>query len=168
MNSLPLHNPPTTQHTTTQMLLQADQQLTNVQTLVDQVETSQLQARYVEAMKEGTKTLKAIQAEFSVDYVEKIMDDSAEALAMQQEINELLADSLTPEQDAECLDEIREMEAQMLKDELDAGGKVPDAPLPDAKEAAAAAAAAAAAKATAEAEAAAEEEEEPERQLASA
>lgn len=47
----------------------------------------------------------------TVEAVEKLMDDSAEAQAQQQRMHDALCGSLTPEQDAAAAKELAELEA---------------------------------------------------------
>eukprot|EP01061_Rhynchopus_euleeides_P001387 TRINITY_DN10977_c0_g3_i1.p3 TRINITY_DN10977_c0_g3~~TRINITY_DN10977_c0_g3_i1.p3 ORF type:complete len:220 (+),score=92.18 TRINITY_DN10977_c0_g3_i1:1218-1877(+) len=114
-----------------QMLSKADDQLTNLQQLVDSVESAQLETRIAQAMKEGSEALRDIQKEFSVEYIEQLMEDTAEAIAIENEISELLAGSLTPQDDEDTLAELAALEKKMAEEEL-ALPPVPDHPLPDA------------------------------------
>ena len=162
---------PHTRHTThdtpsilslEQMLAKAEDQMTNIQTMVDSVESAQLEAQIVKAMREGTDALKEIQQEFSVEYVEQLMDDTAEAVALAKEMGDLLAESLSPTDDADTMAELLAMEERILQEELDMP-PVPDHTLPDpVKDPATAATEKAAEKAQEE------EEEEPQRELAPA
>eukprot|EP01084_Bolivina_argentea_P265361 449771_1 len=76
-------------------------------------------------MQQGTELLDKINAEMSLEEVEQLMDDTAEAIAYQQELNELLSTSLTAIDDEDVLKELEQLE-QMEADEM--GLSMPDAP----------------------------------------
>ncbi|KAJ9467669.1 Vacuolar protein sorting-associated protein 20-like protein 1 [Diplonema papillatum] len=110
-----------------QMLEKADSQLNNIQSLIDSAEFAQLENTVMAAMKEGTASIKALQAEYSVEDVEKLMDETADAIAYQKEVTDLLAEKLSAEDDDDVEEELRAMEKEMLDSQMP---KIPSHQLP--------------------------------------
>merc|ERR1712210_412101 len=74
----------------------------------------------------GTDLLQQINAEIgSIEDVEQLMDDTAEAIAFQNELNEVLSQSLAEVDEEDVLKELAQLE-QMEADEL--GLEMPSAP----------------------------------------
>eukprot|EP00659_Diplonema_papillatum_P006535 gene6535-9983_t len=109
------------------MLEKADSQLNNIQSLIDSAEFAQLENTVMAAMKEGTASIKALQAEYSVEDVEKLMDETADAIAYQKEVTDLLAEKLSAEDDDDVEEELRAMEKEMLDSQMP---KIPSHQLP--------------------------------------
>lgn len=81
------------------------------------IEMSQQQGRVFAALSEGNAALKQLQKECSLEDVQRLMDDSAEAAAMQAEIADLLAGSdagseltLAAEEELRQLEELSALE----------------------------------------------------------
>ena len=62
---------------------------------IETIEWETQQLEVFEGLKQGNKVLDEIHQQMSVDDVVQLMDDTAEAQAYQEEINELLGNSLT-------------------------------------------------------------------------
>eukprot|EP01063_Lacrimia_lanifica_P005454 TRINITY_DN13226_c0_g1_i1.p1 TRINITY_DN13226_c0_g1~~TRINITY_DN13226_c0_g1_i1.p1 ORF type:complete len:210 (+),score=110.04 TRINITY_DN13226_c0_g1_i1:51-680(+) len=112
------------------MLKKADAQLTNIMQMINDVEWAQQQNQYLDAMKEGTATLKSLQNEWSVEDVEKLMDDTAEAVAITNEVGELLGEALDADAALAAEEELEELERAALAAEVDKQD-VPSKPMPD-------------------------------------
>lgn len=67
----------------TTLLTQTHSQLFTLEQLVQSIEFAQVEVQVVEGLKTGNKILKELQAEVSIEDVEKLMDDTAEAIAYQ-------------------------------------------------------------------------------------
>lgn len=65
----------------------------NVQQLIDSLEFAQLEKKVFDTLQEGTKALQQIQKEMSVEAVEKLMEDTQEAIAYQDVCNHATAHS---------------------------------------------------------------------------
>ncbi|GMH33984.1 hypothetical protein BSKO_01818 [Bryopsis sp. KO-2023] len=115
-----------------------DTWLLNVEGLLSNIEMARQQNRLVDALKEGAKALKEIQSEVSVEDVEKLMEDNAEAKQYQEQIEEVLTGSLAADVEDELLEELKGLEEQILKDDIDelptppeTSERLPDVPVVD-------------------------------------
>lgn len=79
------------------LLDKTDQQLDNLQQMVDNIEFAQIELKVVEGLKTGNKCLEEMHRIMSLDDVEQIMADTQEAIEYQREIDELLGQNLTDE-----------------------------------------------------------------------
>jgi charged multivesicular body protein 6 len=76
---------------------------------------------------QGNKVLKEIQKEMSLESVEKLMDETAEAVAYQKEVGEMLAGTMTNADEDEVQEEMERMEqeeALRVGKKVDVGGKL--------------------------------------------
>jgi charged multivesicular body protein 6 len=62
------------------------------------------------AMEQGTATLQALNEQTNIEDVEKLMEDTAEALAYQEELNVLLGTALDEEDEESILAELADLE----------------------------------------------------------
>lgn len=101
-------------------------QLLNIEQLIDNIEAAQMQQELMSAMQTGTDLLQQINAEIgSIEDVEQLMDDTAEAIAFQNELNEVLSQSLAEVDEEDVLKELAQLE-QLEADEL--AVEMPNAP----------------------------------------
>merc|ERR1712110_1286914 len=107
------------------LLDKARNQLFNIEELIENVESAQMQQDIFKAMQTGTDLLQQINSEMDLDEVEQLMDDTAEAIAYQQELNEILSQSLTDVDDEDVLNELAQIE-QTEADQMELD--MPDAP----------------------------------------
>lgn len=124
--------------------------LVNVEDMLASIEVTKQQQRVFEALKDGNEQLKRMQQEFSVEDVQQLLDDTAEAKAVQEEMQQLLGASLTDQDNDVVEEELEELERAQLAAEVAAMPVPPEVPPEQA-----AAAAEAAAKAAGESAAAA-------------
>ena len=73
------------------LLTRTDGQLDNLQQLVQDLEFAQVEQEVVKGLKIGNEALKKANAMFSIEEIEQIMEDTAEAVDKQKEINDLIA-----------------------------------------------------------------------------
>lgn len=91
------------------LLAKTDGQLDNIEQLVGNVEFAQIEAKVVEGLKAGNESLKQLQKVMSLEQVEKIMDETREAVEYQNEIDTLLSGQLTAEDEDAVLAELDEI-----------------------------------------------------------
>mmetsp|Transcript_11868 Transcript_11868/g.35517 ORF Transcript_11868/g.35517 Transcript_11868/m.35517 type:complete len:222 (-) Transcript_11868:514-1179(-) len=100
-----------------QQLSRLDAWQLNVEQVMSTMETSKQQAQLLAALKAGSAAVAELQREVTLADVEALMDSSAEAQATQEAMQEALANTLTPEQDAGARAELEALQAQLDDEE---------------------------------------------------
>jgi charged multivesicular body protein 6 len=87
-----------------------NEQLFNLEKLVNDVEWAGHQKEIVDGMKAGNAALKALSLD--ADEVQAVMDESAEAVARQREIDTIISGALDAEDEAAALEELGQIEQE--------------------------------------------------------
>jgi len=114
-----------------QLADECEQHLLRLEELIEQIEMARMQRDTVQALALGTTTLKRIQKEIGgVDRVQMIMDESQDAVADQQELNEALSGAGILDSDAEALAELARLEMEVTSSMKVTATAVADPPEP--------------------------------------
>ncbi|XP_043085020.1 charged multivesicular body protein 6-A [Puntigrus tetrazona] len=109
-----------------QLLDKTDIQIANLERMVQDIEFAQIEIKVVEGLKAGNECLKQMHEVMSVEEVERILEETQEAIEYQKQIDELLAGSLTAEDEDAVL---AELEAIAQEEDV-ALPELPTDPLP--------------------------------------
>ncbi|KAF7339563.1 hypothetical protein MSAN_02170800 [Mycena sanguinolenta] len=96
------------------LLLKTDGQLETLEQLVSTIEFSLVEVSVLHGLKQGNEVLKEIHKEMSIESVEKLMDETQEAREYQREINDLLANNLTADEEDAVQEELRQLEVEAI------------------------------------------------------
>ena len=106
-------------------LARTEGQHANIEEMINSIEWADLQAEVFDALKNGKDVLESINEEMKLEDVERLMEETAEAIEYQNHVSLILGEALTEEDDAVVEDELRELEAAALMDEIDSAPEVP-------------------------------------------
>ena len=113
------------------LLTRTDGQLDNLQTLVNDLEFAQVEQQVVNGLKIGNEALKKANEMLSIDEIEQIMDDTAEAIEKQKEIDLLISGQLSAEDEDDVLQELDDLvaaEANEAEAEVEEDVTLPEVP----------------------------------------
>ena len=113
------------------LLTKTDGQLNNLETLVHDLEFSQVEKQVLDGLKEGNAALKKANEMFSIDEIEQIMDDTAEAIEKQREIESILSGQLTDEEEEDVLKELESLAEDEERKVSDKVSELPNVPTDD-------------------------------------
>ncbi|KAI0124889.1 Snf7 family [Xylariales sp. AK1849] len=96
------------------LLQKTDMQLEQLEQLMRNVEFAQIQKDIVYGLQQGTKVLKDIHAEMGgIEKVELLMGETADAIAYQNEVSEMLGGQISNQDEGEVEDELAALEAEV-------------------------------------------------------
>ncbi|KAL1892720.1 Vacuolar protein sorting-associated protein 20 [Ceratocystis pirilliformis] len=99
------------------LLSKTDAQLEQLEHLVSSVEFAQIQKDVVFGLQQGTRVLQEIHKEMGgLEHVEKLMGDTADAIAYQKEVSDMLGGQISNSDEDEVEDELAALEAEVLGD----------------------------------------------------
>jgi len=115
------------------LLVKTDGQLDNIERMVHDIEFAQIEAKVIDGLKSGNEALKKMHQMMSIEDVERIMDETQEAVEYQQEIDAILCGGLTDQDEDDVLSELDDMIKSSLPDAEAAEEDVqlPDVPTDD-------------------------------------
>ncbi|XP_030064454.1 charged multivesicular body protein 6-A [Microcaecilia unicolor] len=109
-----------------QLLDKTENQISNLERLVQDIEFTQIEMKVIEGLKVGNECLKKMHEVMSIEEVERIMDETQESIEYQRQIDEMLAGSLSAEDEEAILEELD----AIVQEDLDLP-EAPTEPLPD-------------------------------------
>eukprot|EP00823_Brevimastigomonas_motovehiculus_P006466 TRINITY_DN5354_c0_g1_i1.p1 TRINITY_DN5354_c0_g1~~TRINITY_DN5354_c0_g1_i1.p1 ORF type:complete len:242 (+),score=75.18 TRINITY_DN5354_c0_g1_i1:68-793(+) len=100
------------------LLEKTEKQLMNVEELINSIEFAAVQQQVFDALKVGSTCLSNINEQMKIEDVEKIMDDSKEAIEYQNKISEMLGTELTEGDNKAIEEEFAKMQQEMVTPEV--------------------------------------------------
>ncbi|TFK30766.1 hypothetical protein FA15DRAFT_662810 [Coprinopsis marcescibilis] len=95
------------------LLVKTDSQLETLEQLVSTIEFSLVEVSVLHGLKQGNDVLKEIHREMNVESVEKLLDETAEAREYQRELGDMLANTLTLEEEESVQEELAQIVEEM-------------------------------------------------------
>ncbi|KAK9373865.1 Snf7-domain-containing protein [Lipomyces chichibuensis] len=95
-----------------QLLVKTDSQLETLERLTQSIEFALVEKDVLFGLQQGSFVLREINREMSMDKVERLLDESADGIAYQNEVSQMLANSITNSEEAEIEDELEAMQRE--------------------------------------------------------
>ncbi|XP_026557569.1 charged multivesicular body protein 6 [Pseudonaja textilis] len=109
-----------------QLLDKTENQISNLERMVHDIEFTQIEMKVIEGLKIGNECLNKMHQVMSIEEVERIMDETQEAVEYQRQIDEILSGSFTTEDEDAILAELD----AITQEQIDLP-EVPSEPLPE-------------------------------------
>lgn len=97
-----------------QILNKTDQQLENLERMVHDLEFAVIELQVVEGLKVGNEALKKINEVLSISDIEKILDETQEAVEKQREIDAILSGGLSEDDEEDVMNELDDIIKESL------------------------------------------------------
>lgn len=115
-----------------QLLSKTDTQLETLEQLTSSIEFALVQKDIMYGLEQGNKVLKTLNSEMSIDKVERILDESAEGVAYQEEISNMLATNISNSDELEVQEEFERLRLEVSGDKEGPAVEIPHLPnVPD-------------------------------------
>ncbi|XP_068585454.1 charged multivesicular body protein 6-like [Cebidichthys violaceus] len=117
-----------------QLLDKTENQIGNLERMVQDLEFAQIETKVIQGLKVGNECLKKMHEVMSVEEVERIMDETQDAIEYQRQIDDMLAGSFTQEDEDAVLAELEAITQgdvelpEVPEDELPEVPEVPEVP----------------------------------------
>lgn len=108
-----------------QLIERTTKQLDNMERMVHDLEFAQVEMQVLEGLKAGNESLKKMNEMMKLEDVEKIMEETREAVEYQQEIDRLVSGSLSDVDMSEIESELDQILDSLAEEE---GSQLPDVP----------------------------------------
>ncbi|KAL4659235.1 charged multivesicular body protein 6-like [Arapaima gigas] len=89
-----------------QLLDKTESQISNLERMVQDIEFAQIEMKVIEGLKVGNDCLKKMHQVMSIEEVERIMDETQDAIEYQRQIDDMLAGALSQEDEDAVLAEL--------------------------------------------------------------
>ncbi|KAL6057782.1 hypothetical protein STEG23_033985, partial [Scotinomys teguina] len=109
-----------------QLLDRTENQISSLEAMVQSIEFTQIEMKVMEGLQVGNECLNKMHQVMSIEEVERILDETQEAVEYQRQIDELLAGNFTQEDEDAILEELNEITQEQIQ-----LPEVPSEPLPD-------------------------------------
>ncbi|KAI9445087.1 Snf7 family [Lactarius indigo] len=112
------------------LLVKTDGQLESLEQLVSTIEFSLVEVSVLHGLKQGNAVLKEIHKELNVESVERLLEETAEAREYQREIDNMLMNSLSLDEEDAVQAELKELQQETLHAQRneETSLSLPDAP----------------------------------------
>ncbi|OSX67367.1 hypothetical protein POSPLADRAFT_1130186 [Postia placenta MAD-698-R-SB12] len=97
------------------LLAKTDGQLENLEKLVSTIEFSMIEVSVLHGLQQGNEVLKQIHKEMNIESVEKLLEETQEAREYQREIDEMLANNLTSEDEEAVQLELQALQTEAVR-----------------------------------------------------
>jgi len=96
------------------LLAKTDGQLENLEKLVSTIEFSLIEVSVLHGLQQGNEVLKQIHKEMNIESVEKLLEETQEAREYQREIDEMLANNLSSEEEEAVQSELQALQREAM------------------------------------------------------
>ena len=121
------------------LLAKTDGQMDTIDKMISEVEFAQVEVKVVDGLKQGSEALKQLNALINIEDVERIMDDTKEAIDYQNEISELIG-GLSQEDEDDIMAELAGLQEDLdlpevpVHDVQPVDDRLPDVPVEEPSE----------------------------------